>query len=247
MRIQMPPCRIISIHSLRMEGDIHTHIMHYKLIYFNPLPPHGGRPVSGLKNQMQILFQSTPSAWRETVYTRVYRQADSIFQSTPSAWRETINTGYRNMTGKNFNPLPPHGGRPEENAQAYSDMHFNPLPPHGGRPTTGAQCCPLRIFQSTPSAWRETHRCRNHTFSSPISIHSLRMEGDASVCKSFLSVYISIHSLRMEGDRVQAHRGTGRCHFNPLPPHGGRRSDGEELSRRVPYFNPLPPHGGRLE
>ena len=33
--------------------------------------------------------------------------------------------------------------------------------------------------------------------------------------------------------------------FNPLPPHGGRRSLRSILERRQKNFNPLPPHGGR--
>ena len=33
------------------------------------------------------------------------------FQSTPSAWRETENSEKRCLLSRNFNPLPPHGGR----------------------------------------------------------------------------------------------------------------------------------------
>ena len=36
------------------------------LCYFNPLPPHGGRPISSDPIAATISFQSTPSAWRET-------------------------------------------------------------------------------------------------------------------------------------------------------------------------------------
>ena len=40
-------------------------------------------------------------------------------------------------------------------------------------------------------------------------------------------VLISIHSLRMEGDQyLQAYCGAIR-HFNPLPPHGGRPTEGK--------------------
>ena len=79
------------------------------------------------------------------------------------------------------------------------------------------------VFQSTPSAWRETKKGGTVIGWIDISIHSLRMEGDqsrgvlsvsgkgfqstpsawretqvlAAVC---LSLDISIHSLRMEGD-----------------------------------------------
>ena len=38
------PYQIISIHSLRMEGDYNIIDTNIFLPYFNPLPPHGGRP-----------------------------------------------------------------------------------------------------------------------------------------------------------------------------------------------------------
>ena len=34
---------IISIHSLRMEGDSLPLLLPYAYAHFNPLPPHGGR------------------------------------------------------------------------------------------------------------------------------------------------------------------------------------------------------------
>ena len=34
--------------------------------HFNPLPPHGGRPLQNGDLVMRDEFQSTPSAWRET-------------------------------------------------------------------------------------------------------------------------------------------------------------------------------------
>ena len=81
---------IISIHSLRMEGDV------YRIVsdsanecYFNPLPPHGGRPFDSCRvYQVGMIFQSTPSAWRETPLGHNSGRGD-VFQSTPSAWRET--------------------------------------------------------------------------------------------------------------------------------------------------------------
>ena len=58
-----------------------------------------------------------------------------------------------------------------------------------------------------------------------ISIHSLRMEGDIS-CFAFSNAgsKISIHSLRMEGDSSCLADSLASVYFNPLPPHGGRRS-----------------------
>ena len=55
-----------------------------------------------------------------------------------------------------------------------------------------------------------------------ISIHSLRMEGDAIGNTEMVEYRISIHSLRMEGDRWILLNGMEQHHFNPLPPHGGR-------------------------
>ena len=61
-------------------------------------------------------------------------------------------------------------------------------------------------FQSTPSAWRETAARRQMCQRTDISIHSLRMEGDASFsCNE-----------KLEKD------------FNPLPPHGGRHPPPED-------------------
>ena len=57
------------------------------------------------------------------------------------------------------------------------------------------------IFQSTPSAWRETHGVSRHLRVIRISIHSLRMEGDTFAwMRENGYLIISIHSLRMEGD-----------------------------------------------
>ena len=58
-------------------------------------------------------------------------------------------------------------------------------------------------FQSTPSAWRETIVVLRIGLRTNISIHSLRMEGDAIVFGAFKLRCISIHSLRMEGDAVK--------------------------------------------
>ena len=57
------------------------------------------------------------------------------------------------------------------------------------------------IFQSTPSAWRETIYTLHQMPLIAISIHSLRMEGDGwSLIEDGAYREISIHSLRMEGD-----------------------------------------------
>ena len=192
----------ISIHSLRMEGDAElvcklsknslfqstpsawreTYLGRGEKAvdqHFNPLPPHGGRLVDNCTYCPWRAFQSTPSAWRET---RQKGQArwKRRFQSTPSAWRETGVISRTKDSGKYFNPLPPHGGRP--------------VP-------VSSQQVPCTI-----------------------SIHSLRMEGDFYRCFRCTHQPISIHSLRMEGDVLASLALVAVAHFNPLPPHGGRRS-----------------------
>ena len=127
-------------------------------------------------------------------------------------------------------------------------IHFNPLPPHGGRLRTvgamflrfpisihslrmeGDLLCLINhyliiLFQSTPSAWRETHSEKRPCKRRQISIHSLRMEGDNNCRFEGSTFFISIHSLRMEGDMYYNSESVYAVHFNPLPPHGGRPSD----------------------
>ena len=147
-----------------------------------------------------------------------------IFQSTPSAWRET-NCGMsaHGMTAY-FNPLPPHGGRlPGISRCLLVPRHFNPLPPHGGRRYACAGVSAglyisihsLRMegdvsFASQISTWKYFNPLPPHggrpgygvseSIRYNISIHSLRMEGDTSFPQAGSGRGISIHSLRMEGD-----------------------------------------------
>ena len=101
----------ISIHSLRMEGDISIKNMTANYPYFNPLPPYGGR-----HPRMRL------------------RRMPETFQSTPSVWRETVLQVVGQSTGHHFNPLPPYGGRRGQDCRLYRNQYFNPLPPYGGRP-----------------------------------------------------------------------------------------------------------------
>ena len=101
----------ISIHSLRMEGDWQMSTWKYSIWHFNPLPPHGGRretcptcrPLWCNFNPLPPHGGRRKRRWRELLVV--------IFQSTPSAWRETATDGISSQNPQNFNPLPPHGGR----------------------------------------------------------------------------------------------------------------------------------------
>ena len=147
--------------------------------HFNPLPPHGGRPRYSQSSCFGVKrFQSTPSAWRET----------SACEHDCTDYHISIHS------------LRMEGDVASVVGIAIRYLNFNPLPPHGGRPNTNYQHCPQNRFQSTPSAWRET------SVTVPLSG----------------TVPISIHSLRMEGDRCCQQRFFRTTYFNPLPPHGGR-------------------------
>ena len=169
----------------------------------------------------------------------------------------------------NFNPLPPHGGRPGSPApnvlafpfqstpstrretcrlllSASTFAHFNPLPPHGGRPIEARVIAWLaKDFNPLPphGGRRRRWQCRD--------VH----------------IRISIHSLHTEGDLRQHRERRLHLYFNPLPPHGGRpflSASGahrwifqstpstrretwstQPIRLTLSHFNPLPPHGGR--
>ena len=145
-------------------------------------------------------FQSTPSVWRETVFSVFYGKI-LPFQSTPSVWRETQRAtaqcltvlisihslrveGDSNAYLRQYAPMSIsiHSLRVEGDrmdiCSATSTADFNPLPPCGGR---------------LPESF-------DNVSSSIISIHSLRVEGDQiHSCANFINFY-----------------------FNPLPPCGGR-------------------------
>ena len=146
--------------------------------HFNPLPPHGGRLGKHPFHLTSIGFQSTPSAWRETKLDKQW-YIDLAFQSTPSAWRETatgaalgrmlwISIHSLRMEGDFFggdivHSIPEFQSTPSAWRETNPSLrhfrrlgNFNPLPPHGGR---------HQIF-----------RVKHDLI--PISIHSLRMEGD---------------------------------------------------------------------
>ena len=100
-------------------------------------------------------------------------------------------------------------------------------------------------FQSTPSAWRETHLVYTSyhlpcTFqSTPSAWRETHWHNGQSITRQFQS---TPSAWRETLHTAIYYRDQG--HFNPLPPHGGRLFFRFIFSLLV-YFNPLPPHGGR--
>ena len=191
----------ISIHSLRMEGDTAAGTPEPIAGNFNPLPPHGGRRFHDVLLIFRRLFQSTPSAWRETahIFNIVVNLGISIHSLRMEGDKPCIRFF---LTLTHFNPLPPHGGR----QTTFSHRHiFQVISIHSLRMEGDLYAVENAInlipFQSTPSAWRETNFPTIARTNNYISIHSLRMEGDdLDYMKEYKEKWISIHSLRMEGD-----------------------------------------------
>ena len=101
-----------------------------------------------------------------------------------------------------------------------------------------------------------------------ISIHALRVEGDACIIKDELATAISIHALRVEGDKVFPAATANADQFLSTPsgwratqaaadklvgavflstPSGWRATHGiQQRYLRIIDFYPRPPGGGRL-
>ena len=82
--------KIISIHSLRVEEDNYTHRFQHFVAYFNPLPPCGGRHRTAPTLYQAINFNPLPPCGGRPMPLSLVSRA-VVFQSTPSVWRETLH------------------------------------------------------------------------------------------------------------------------------------------------------------
>ena len=152
----------ISIHSLRMEGDIEITVI-----------THVTTTISIHSLRMEGDIKETPKTSMKS------------FQSTPSAWRETyVSSDAFAASHISIHSLRMEGDRPHPRWTQFRS-HFNPLPPHGGRHWIDGffdkfakiSIHSLRMegdywisvtllesfsFQSTPSAWRETGKIQGN-------------------------------------------------------------------------------------
>ena len=157
---------------------------------------------------------------RDALIEGIFESLDISIHS-PRMGRDTTAPSTRLGSG-NFNPLSPHGERPAELSSFAVSCNFNPLSPHGERHHDVVGRVHSRLFQSTLPAWGET------------------------AAEAMLGRYlgISIHSPRMGRDIIRGSFLSRALYFNPLSPHGERRT-----CRPVPpppyHFNPLSPHGER--
>ena len=124
----------ISIHSLRMEGDCRKSCQNKYIAYFNPLPPHGGRLVFSLPgadlgsisiHSLRMEGDSSPDTAEPMLHDisiHSLRMEGDGRGSPGIPVPHWISIHSLRMEGdpdglhlprsiRNFNPLPPHGGR----------------------------------------------------------------------------------------------------------------------------------------
>ena len=168
----------VSIHALRVEGDI----------------AQNWRP------RLYRVFLSTPSGWRATRFGTEGSYGVE-FLSTPSGWRATYRVpGLREPCAVSIHALRVEGDLLREyidTAQAGVSIHA--LRVEGDRFCSSAPR-PDPMFLSTPSGWRATPLSGLDDLVILVSIHALRVEGDIE--RYYVSMYlkVSIHALRVEGD-----------------------------------------------
>ena len=123
----------ISIHSLRMEGDEQSEILMriVEEISIHSLRMEGDsdKPTD---THPPKAFQSTPSAWRETVLGRIFFQCCVI-----SIHSLRMEGDIRLRSNVKKHEISIHSLRMEGDMRrcrrSLPGFHFNPLPPHGGR------------------------------------------------------------------------------------------------------------------
>ena len=184
----------ISIHALRVEGDaLHRAQRRVGRISIHALRVEGDVEVVGAALGVDISIHALRV--EGDLGVRSFIGNDGQFQSTPSVWRATSSSSW-------------HAGMP---------TYFNPRPPCGGR---------LREFADVAHG-------------ALISIHALRVEGDGSTLRRHQR--LSHFNPRPPcGGRQPARRDAQTGHdFNPRPPCGGRRAH-PLTPRLAPKFQSTP-------
>ena len=102
-------------------------------MYFNPLPPYGGRLASDRNDVRSRHFNPLPPYGGRPWIEMPTCTHLSKFQSTPSVWRETS----RHICVLRLDSISIHSLRMEGDVISKllppEVAHFNPLPPYGGR------------------------------------------------------------------------------------------------------------------
>ena len=210
--LSVPRCPPISIHALRVEGDVELIKLFQASRYFYPRPPGGGRQSTKSPRQRRRRFLSTPSGWRATIKVINHRIADlisihalrvegdlfvkilwlvnNLFLSTPSGWRATRdNYIYRCIVGISIHALRVEGDALPHAAHQLILPYFYPRPPGGGR--RDCDTClynnPCDFYPRPPGGGRRLLGVPYFSHSE-ISIHALRVEGDSEASEEFIKL-----------------------------------------------------------
>ena len=151
--------RRISIHALRVEGDV-------RRVYwipvcprnFYPRPPGGGRRQIAIPGAFNIInFYPRPPGGGRQGDPNYYEYSPEISIHALRVEGDVRRVYWIPVCPRNFYPRPPGGGRRQIAIPgAFNIINFYPRPPGGGR-------------QGDPNYYE---------YSPEISIHALRVEGD---------------------------------------------------------------------
>ncbi len=134
-------------------------------------------------------------------YSITFNASSLEFQSTPSVWRATRNRSFLNRLPLHFNPRPPWGGRRHSSHGLTPSccISIHALRVEGD--TVDGECMPKKfLFQSTPSVWRATLAKSDLTAAYEFQSTPSVWRATGAVGKMFFKLVISIHALRVEGD-----------------------------------------------
>ena len=126
----------ISIHALRVEGDKTTsHLSIRQRISIHALRVEGDTcDVRTLELALLDFYPRPPGGGRQKIYTVTPVRAQ--FLSTPSGWRATKNLyGYSRESSISIHALRVEGDPIRRRRSAGHLVNFYPRPPGGGRPT----------------------------------------------------------------------------------------------------------------
>ena len=147
------------------------------IIHFNPLPPCGGRPAADgradLMPEISIHSLRVEGDMGRTQNTTIINiSIHSLRVEGDSVHRQGL------PLFRNFNPLPPCGGRLKYPETTLATTEFQSTPSVWRETRSPCDRMACKGFQSTPSVWRETRLPADAKAGTVISIHSLRVEGD---------------------------------------------------------------------
>ncbi len=260
---------LISIHALRVEGDLlRSKLQLISLSDFYPRPPCGGRQTAAEQTAQRSPISIHALRVEGDSFNFYAAYTILTFLSTPSVWRATWRLSTQTAVLVHFYPRPPCGGRQlidksqhvivvisihalrvegdgRADQQNELDLYFYPRPPCGGR--RGQIACFFGVIQflSTPSVRRATDFQLVLDAVSFISIHALRAEGDMAenLQSTQVIAFLSTPSVRRATSPP-----CGSWCFPDISIHA-LRAEGDTRCPlcRSPYYNfyPRPPCGGR--